>query len=129
MDLAEVINQVRSHLNTEFLELGSKNTMAVECIHDGKYWISDPNHWNFRAASKAVEEVFHHAPDMIREGGSIPITLIFEQALGKNVVLIPMGACDDGAHSINEKIDKENFLNGIKLYGAYLNALAQTKME
>ncbi len=63
-------------------------------------------------------------PDYTREGGSIPITLIFEETLKKNVMLLPMGACDDGAHSINEKLDKRNFLCGIKLYGAYLTELS-----
>ena len=47
--------------------------------------------------------------------GSIPVTLTFQEALGKSVLLLPMGRSDDGkirvlfisigAHSINEKID------------------------
>lgn len=28
-----------------------------------------------------------------------------QEATGKNVILLPMGAADDGAHSQNEKID------------------------
>lgn len=35
---------------------------------------------------------------MVREGGSIPVTLSFAQNLpGVNIVLIPMGRGDDGA--------------------------------
>ena len=52
-------------------------------------------------------------PDMTREGGSIPVTLVFQEATGKNVMLLPMGCADDGAHSQNEKINKSNFLNGV----------------
>ena len=64
-------------------------------------------------------------PDLTREGGSIPVTLTLQEATGKNgiifwlyflhfllmypayftVILLPMGASDDGAHSQNEKID------------------------
>ena len=63
-------------------------------------------------------------PDLTREGGSIPVTLTLQEATGvvglpvywlinwlivvcsgKNVILLPMGAADDGAHSQNEKID------------------------
>ena len=31
--------------------------------------------------------------------------MITQEATGKNVILLPMGAADDGAHSQNEKID------------------------
>ena len=30
---------------------------------------------------------------------------VVQEATGKNVILLPMGAADDGAHSQNEKID------------------------
>ena len=39
---------------------------------------------------------------ILLEGGSIPITLTFEKELGVDVLLLPMGRGDDGAHSINE---------------------------
>ena len=32
---------------------------------------------------------------MTREGGSIPVTLTFQDALNKNVLLLPMGRGDD----------------------------------
>lgn len=47
------------------------------------------------AASKAVEKVFGVKPDLTREGGSIPVTLSFQDALQKNVLLLPMGRGDD----------------------------------
>lgn len=50
--------------------------------------------------------VFGVEPDLTREGGSIPVTLTFQEATGKNVMLLPVGACDDGAHSQNEKFDR-----------------------
>lgn len=56
---------------------------------------------------------------------SIPVTLTFEQATGKNVLLLPMGSSTDAAHSINEKLDKRNYIEGIKLLGAYLHYVAE----
>ena len=50
---------------------------------------------------------------MTREGGSIPVTLVFQEATGKNVMLLPMGCADDGAHSQNEKLNRSNFLKGV----------------
>ncbi len=52
-------------------------------------------------------------PDLTREGGSIPVTLTLQEATGKNVMLLPVGACDDGAHSQNEKLDRYNYIQGV----------------
>lgn len=112
---------VFDHVNKVFLEIGSKNTLVVELIHDGDYWVSDPFNESFTAASKATEHVWNVKPDFTREGGSIPITLTFEQQLGTQVLLLPMGRGDDGAHSINEKLDVSNYINGCKTLGGYLH--------
>lgn len=53
-----------------------------------------------------LSPVFGVEPDMTREGGSIPVTLTFQEATGKNVMLLPVGSADDGAHSQNEKLNR-----------------------
>jgi len=111
---------VRSYLNSEFAKLKSKNTFTVEDLHGGKPWVADHKHWNFEAARRATEAVYHKTPDYTREGGSIPVTLTFADSLGVNVMLLPMGRGDDGAHSTNEKLDRSNFIEGTKLLGTYL---------
>lgn len=59
--------------------------------------------------------MFEIDPDMTREGGSIPVTLTLQEATGKNVMLLPLGACDDGAHSQNEKMDRKNYIEGVSI--------------
>jgi len=112
-------------LQSEFEKLGSKNKIQIETLHGGKPWLADPNHWNFRAAAAATEKVYNKKPDLTREGGSIPITLTFQDVLGKSVLLLPMGRSDDGAHSINEKLDIDNYIRGTKLLGEYLHEVAK----
>lgn len=96
--------------------------------------MADINHPNYVAARKATQDIYKVEPDLTREGtidddddddgwvlvflqcfpcrashcagGSIPITLIFEEETKKNIVLLPMGRSDDGAHSQNEKLDR-----------------------
>jgi Cys-Gly metallodipeptidase DUG1 len=128
MDSKTVNDLVFKYVKCEFAKLGSKNTLDVWCQHDGKWWVASPKHWNFSAASKAVKEVFGVEPDMTREGGSIPVTITFEQATGKNVLLLPMGSSTDAAHSINEKLDRRNYIEGTKLLGAYLHYVAKEPM-
>jgi len=91
MDPSEVSKLVNIHLQKTFAKLNSKNSISVEELHAGKWWVANPHHWNYRAAAKAVEKVFHVKPDLTREGGSIPVTLTFQDCLGKNVLLLPMG--------------------------------------
>lgn len=69
--------------------------------------------------------VYGVEPDYTREGGSIPITLTFEEVTGNNVLLLPVGAGDDMAHSQNEKINVSNYIEGTKVLGAYLLELGK----
>ncbi|KAI9858431.1 MAG: Cys-Gly metallodipeptidase [Vezdaea acicularis] len=124
MESEQVNALVYKYVEEQFAKLKSKNKLEVSLQHDGKWWVASPKHWNFSAASKAVEHVWGVKPDLTREGGSIPVTLTFEQATGKNVLLLPMGSSTDAAHSINEKLDKKNYIEGIKLLGAYLHYVA-----
>ncbi|KAI9099303.1 hypothetical protein DFS34DRAFT_617096 [Phlyctochytrium arcticum] len=124
MEPAKITELVTKYINNEFAKLGSKNTIKIDCGHAGKCWVADTNHYNFVAASSAIERVFGVKPDFTREGGSIPVTLTFQEALQKSVLLLPMGRADDGAHSINEKIDKINYIGGIKLLASYLHEIA-----
>ena len=41
------------------------------------------------------------------------------------MLLLPVGRSDDGAHSQNEKLDKVNYVNGVKVLGSYLEELAK----
>ncbi|KAJ3098012.1 hypothetical protein HDU97_004372 [Phlyctochytrium planicorne] len=116
---------VRDYITKEFAKLNSKNTFAFECMSAGKSWVADVNHWNFVAAAKAVETIFGDTPDFTREGGSIPVTLTFQDSLNKSVLLLPMGKADDGAHSTNEKLDRRNYIEGIKLLATYLDEIAK----
>lgn len=88
---------VQKYVAAEFAKLGSKNTFALEAGHGGKPWVADWKHWNYVAAARATEAVYHKTPDLTREGGSIPVTLTFADTLGVNVLLLPMGRGDDGA--------------------------------
>ncbi|KAM0791401.1 hypothetical protein ACM66B_005862 [Microbotryomycetes sp. NB124-2] len=117
----DVNELVTKYLNDEFKKLNSKNTFKVEMLSGGMPWVASIDHWNFQSGIKATETVYGKTPDFTREGGSIPITLTFADSLGVNVMLLPMGRGDDGAHSINEKLDRSNFIQGSILLGEYLS--------
>lgn len=126
IDSEKLTQIVVDHCHAAFKKLNSPNRCKAELIHDGNYWVSDPFNAQFQAAAKATKDVYGVEPDYTREGGSIPITLTFEEQLKTSVLLLPMGRGDDGAHSINEKLDISNFVNGMKLMAAYLHYYAES---
>lgn len=111
---------VIAYVHEQFAKLGTKSSVKVDVVHEGNWWVSDPSNWNFEAAKQATRAVWGVDPDLTREGGSIPVTLTFEQELQKPVLLLPMGRGDDGAHSTMEKLDKENYIQGTKTLASYL---------
>ncbi|XP_046677612.1 cytosolic non-specific dipeptidase isoform X1 [Homalodisca vitripennis] len=119
-DLKKVEACVIDYLNKKWEERKSANNFKVTHMHGGNPWMSDPNHPHYEAAKKAIKHAYNVEPDLTREGGSIPITLTLQDITGKSVLLLPMGACDDGAHSQNEKIDIRNYIEGTKMMAAYL---------
>jgi nonspecific dipeptidase len=116
----EIGKLVIDYLNEKWKARNSGNKMKVTMDHGGKPWMADPNHPNYVAAAEATKAVYGVEPHMTREGGSIPVTLVLQEATGKNVLLLPMGSSDDGAHSQNEKIDTRNYIEGTKVMAAYL---------
>lgn len=50
--------------------------------------------------------VFGTEPDMIRDGSTIPIAKTLQDTTQKSVIMLPLGAVDDGEHSQNEKINR-----------------------
>ncbi|XP_076645456.1 cytosolic non-specific dipeptidase 2 [Halictus rubicundus] len=121
----EVEEKVMTYLNKKWAARGSPNAMKISLGHGGKPWSENPDHPNYMAARKATKHVYKVEPDLCREGGSIPVTLTFQEVTGKNVLLLPVGAGDDGAHSQNEKLNVRNYIEGTKLLGAYLYEVGQ----
>lgn len=82
--------------------------------HGGQGYVSPTNIPAYKAASKAVEEVFGKKPVPFRSGGSIPIISTFEKVLGIKSILLGFGLESDAIHSPNENFQLDNFLKGIE---------------
>lgn len=122
-DPLKVEKYVRDHLEHHWKLRNSVNKMKFMPMHHGKPWTEDPSHPNYLAGIQATRFVYGVTPDMTREGGSIPVTLTLQQATGKNVMLLPVGAGDDGAHSQNEKIDIRNYIQGVSIFLTFFSIL------
>jgi acetylornithine deacetylase/succinyl-diaminopimelate desuccinylase-like protein len=59
----------------------------------------------------------------MREGGSIPITALFDSVLHIPVVLMGFGLPDDAAHGPNEKFSLNQFYRGMETVADFLGRL------
>jgi len=81
-----------------------------------------------QAGREALAEAFGVQPAMVRGGGSIPISELFQRLLGLEAVMLGFGLPDDSAHSPNEKFDLDQLWRGSIASACFL-ALAREKLK
>ena len=106
---------------------------TMECkvtqMHGGHPWLTPPDHPALEAAATAVREVFGCEPVRLREGGSIPIVVDFQNILNLPGVLLGFGLNDENLHAPNEHFRVENFYKGIQSSAALMKALAKAQLS
>ncbi len=89
--------------------------IQVSEIHGSDPVLIDRDHPAIQAAARAIQAGFGKTPIFIREGGSIPIVVLFKELLGcDSILLMGWGCPDDGAHSPNERFSLKDFHRGIR---------------
>jgi acetylornithine deacetylase/succinyl-diaminopimelate desuccinylase-like protein len=73
------------------------------------------DHPGIAAARKAFAKSFGAEPVLVREGGSVPVTIDFQEALRPMLMLTGFGLPDDALHSPNEKMDLEQYHLGTEM--------------
>ncbi len=77
------------------------------------------------AAKKALQEAYGREPYFTREGGSIPVCLLFDTILKAPTVLMGFGLQDENAHSPDEHFSLDNFRIGMYASSLFYNYLAE----
>ncbi len=98
-------------------------TTTVRYLGGGHPSLTPMDHPATRAAARALEATFGHAPVYIREGGSIPVCASFSSLLGLPVVLLGITPPDDNAHAPNEWMDLGNYETGIRTFARMFDEL------
>uniref|UniRef100_A0A8C3XA17 Carnosine dipeptidase 1 n=1 Tax=Catagonus wagneri TaxID=51154 RepID=A0A8C3XA17_9CETA len=125
MNMSMVEKQVKRYLESTFSKRNSSNQMTVSMTLGLHPWIANIRDNQYLAAKRAIKTVFGTEPDMIRDGSTIPIAQIFQATIQKSVMMLPLGAVDDGEHSQNEKINRWNYIEGSKLFAAFFLEMAK----
>jgi acetylornithine deacetylase/succinyl-diaminopimelate desuccinylase-like protein len=78
----------------------------------------------FRAADKAIAEVFGKKPLYLREGGSVPIIADIKRVLGLDSVLFGLFLPEDNLHAPNESFNLSVMEKGIRASEKVLASIA-----
>jgi acetylornithine deacetylase/succinyl-diaminopimelate desuccinylase-like protein len=77
----------------------------------------------FEVAGKVMAEIYGTEPWIVRSGGSVPITEVFQRELGVDTVTIGFGLPGSRVHAPNEWFHVGDFDRAREVYAAYFAAL------
>lgn len=85
------------------------------------------DHPAIRAAARSLESVYGGQTRYVRSGGSIPVVLMFQQALGAPAVLMGFGLETENFHAPNEHFHLENFDKGLQVLGRFWHEVSKAE--
>jgi acetylornithine deacetylase/succinyl-diaminopimelate desuccinylase-like protein len=99
--------------------------VEVENLHGANPVLVEKTGKGMNAAKKALQEAYGCEPYFTREGGSIPVCLLFDTILKAPTVLMGFGLQDENAHSPDEHFSLDNFRIGMYASSLFYNYLAE----
>ncbi|HYW25907.1 MAG TPA: M20/M25/M40 family metallo-hydrolase [Terriglobales bacterium] len=119
-DPARIFERLGAHLDAlttpgvtiRMSRLGATRPVLCGADHDGA-----------RAASAAFETAFGSPARLVRQGGSVPVAIDLQEAIGGQMVISGLAEADCAAHSPDEKLSLDHFHRGIEMLLSYLYAL------
>lgn len=97
----------------------------VQLVHGGRGMVVDVHNPYIEAARAALEEEYEHDVYYMREGGSIPIAVLFTENLHAPVIFAGYGLADEGLHAPNEHFNLPNYYHAIHGTVRYLEHAAR----
>ena len=114
-------------LFTKFINKIAPPSVGVKItgLHHGKPAMTPLNSKWIDAAFKSLKKAYGKDPVFIREGGSIPIVVTFQDILKAPAVLLGFGLPDENAHSPDEHLSLDNYQKGIITSSIFYSELAK----
>lgn len=109
-----VANLVTPGTQAKVIEITSARPVRMPADHAG-----------VEAVRRAFQAAFEASPVLVREGGSVPVAIDFQEALPKGkLVVTGLGLPGDGLHSPNERMSLDQFHRGTEMVVHLMHELA-----
>lgn len=99
--------------------------VEIEYMHGGTPYMADTRSEAYKAASKALVEVFGKEPIPFYSGGSIGIISTFTEVLGLQSILLGFGLDTDAIHAPNENFRLSMFDKALKTIPLFYKKFAE----
>lgn len=121
-DPERILESLRAHV----AELASPGVAVdVRAISMTRPVLCGVDHPGVEAARRAFAHSFGAEPVLAREGGSVPVSLELQDALGAKMIVSGFGLPDDGMHSPNERFSLDQFHRGTEFTLRLMHELAR----
>ena len=122
-DPMQIRELVKAHAEKH---VGSRGTIEV-VFADGsaRPFLADREHPVFKAVNETVTELYGKDPVIVRAGGTVPATGIFQDELSLETITLGWGLPGSKAHAPNEWYTISDYLRGREGYALLLDKLAK----
>jgi len=120
-DPARVLERLRQAVD----ELVTAGTCAtVTELSSAPAVLMQTDHPGVEALRRAFTAAYGAGPVLIREGGSVPVTVDFQEALDTRLLVTGFGLPDDALHSPNERMSLDQYHRAVETMAGLMHELA-----
>lgn len=120
-DPDRVVAQVTRHLEAH-VPAGTR-LVVTPADHGARAASIRPDHFALRSAAQALRDTYGVSPLVVRMGGTVPITEIFQRRLGLDTVFFSFSTADEDFHAPNEFFRVHRLHEGLAAWARYLTLL------
>ena len=124
-DPAEAIALVTRHLESH-VPPGTRLSIASD-VHGTRAAHIETGHFALEAADAALYGVYGVHPLIVRMGGTVPISELFQRHMGLDTVFFSFSTADEDYHAPNEFFRVHRLHEGLEAWARYLEILGETR--
>ncbi|HMA02921.1 MAG TPA: dipeptidase [Gemmatimonadaceae bacterium] len=120
-DPAEIVALVSRHLEAH-MPTGTRLTIVPD-DHGARASHIEAGHFALEAAATALQEVYRVHPLIVRMGGTVPISELFQRHMGLDTVFFSFSTADEDYHAPNEFFRVHRLHEGLEAWARYWDIL------
>ncbi|HEY1913747.1 MAG TPA: dipeptidase [Vicinamibacterales bacterium] len=120
---ATILARVTSHLERHV----PPGTRLSVCVgdHGSRAACIDADHFALRAADRALQATYGVRPLLVRMGGTVPISELFQRHMGLETVFFSFSTADEDFHAPNEFFRVQRLHEGLEAWARYWEILGE----
>ncbi|HEX4684523.1 MAG TPA: dipeptidase [Gemmatimonadaceae bacterium] len=123
-DPGEIVSLVARHLEAH-VPPGTRLVITPR-THGARAASIAPDHFALKAANEALEAVYGVKPLVVRMGGTVPISELFQRHMGLDTVFFSFSTADEDYHAPNEFFRLHRLSEGLEAWARLWTILGET---